>query len=123
MRKMEAPAPAPELTGCVESIAELLRRFEADVLRLPPTPPRHREERFAAALRARMIFSWFVDADFLDTEKLRRGARIETCPGNIYSSCPHRRSALRGSSLGGKKGSTPFLELTCLRALPETPQR
>lgn len=69
LKKLERPESARELTGCSESISELLRRFEADELRLPPSPPRRCEELFAAALRTRILFSCLVDADFLDTEQ------------------------------------------------------
>jgi CRISPR-associated helicase Cas3/CRISPR-associated endonuclease Cas3-HD len=67
--KMADAAHAQELTGCTELVATLLRRFETDGLRLPPAPARHEETTFAAALRARMLFSCLVDADFLDTER------------------------------------------------------
>jgi CRISPR-associated endonuclease/helicase Cas3 len=68
LRKMDTPRLAQELTGCTESVQELLRRFEADGLRLPPTPSRPAKDKFANALRTRMLFSCLVDADFLDTE-------------------------------------------------------
>ncbi len=58
-----------DLTGCVESIPELLaRQREADRIQLPDLPPRAITDRFAEALRTRMLFSCLVDADFLDTE-------------------------------------------------------
>jgi CRISPR-associated endonuclease/helicase Cas3 len=67
MRKIvDAPL---ELTGCTESIPELMRRFEADGLSLPHLLSCKSDELFASALRARMVFSCLVDADFLDTEK------------------------------------------------------
>ena len=66
--KMNDPQMARELTGCSESVDELLRRFEADGLRLPSAAPRPGNDCFASALRARMLFSCLVDADFLDTE-------------------------------------------------------
>jgi CRISPR-associated helicase Cas3/CRISPR-associated endonuclease Cas3-HD len=56
-------------TGCPEPIAELLARFAADGLVLPPAPPAPGKDHFASALRARFLFSCLVDADFLDTER------------------------------------------------------
>jgi len=67
--KMDDPQLARELTGCSESVDELLQRFEADGLRLSSPPPKLGKDCFANALRARMLFSCLVDADFLDTEK------------------------------------------------------
>lgn len=61
-----------ELTGhCPESIEELLSRLKHDGLQEPAYSPRAitKEQRFAEALRTRMLFSCLVDADFLDTEK------------------------------------------------------
>ena len=61
-----------ELTGhCPESIEELLVRFQQDGLQEPAYSPRAitEEQKFAEALRTRMLFSCLVDADFLDTEK------------------------------------------------------
>lgn len=61
-----------ELTGqCPEDVAALLSRFNQDGLTLPPFSPRaiDQEQRFAEALRTRMLFSCLVDADFLDTEE------------------------------------------------------
>lgn len=58
-----------EWTGCVESILELLdRQREIDGIQLPSLPRRAVNDRFAEALRTRMLFSCLVDADFLDTE-------------------------------------------------------
>ncbi len=57
-----------ELTGCTESLAELLRRFEADGFHLPALAPHRIDDRFAEALRTRLLFSCLVDADFRDTE-------------------------------------------------------
>ncbi|MCC6354443.1 MAG: CRISPR-associated helicase Cas3' [Verrucomicrobiae bacterium] len=58
-----------ELTGqCPESTDELLDRFNQDGLALPVFSPKAISDKFAEALRARMIFSCLVDADFLDTE-------------------------------------------------------
>ena len=59
-----------ELTGqCRESADDLLARFKEDGLTLPALPPRAIEDKFAEALRARMVFGCLVDADFLDTEQ------------------------------------------------------
>jgi len=58
-----------EWTGCVESTLELLnRQRESDGIQLPSLPRRALNDRFAEALRTRMLFSCLVDADFLDTE-------------------------------------------------------
>jgi CRISPR-associated helicase Cas3/CRISPR-associated endonuclease Cas3-HD len=58
-----------EWTGCVESVSELLdRQRESDGIQLPGLPRRGVNDRFAEALRTRMLFSCLVDADFLDTE-------------------------------------------------------
>jgi CRISPR-associated endonuclease/helicase Cas3 len=69
LRKMDIPSSAREHTGCEESVAELLSRLEAAGLRVPSALPHPGKNHFANALRARMIFSCLVDADFLDTEK------------------------------------------------------
>ena len=59
-----------ELTGnCREDLQELLARFAKDGLQLPPFDPTRIEDKFAEALRARMLFSCLVDADRLDTER------------------------------------------------------
>ncbi|HOY59142.1 MAG TPA: CRISPR-associated helicase Cas3' [Verrucomicrobiota bacterium] len=59
-----------EHTGCAESIAELLKRFqEEDGLHLRGELPAPGKDHFANALRARFLFSCLVDADFLDTER------------------------------------------------------
>jgi len=58
-----------ETTGCAETIADLLARFAADGLELPPAPAKPGADSFANALRTRMLFSCLVDADFLDTEQ------------------------------------------------------
>ncbi len=69
LRKMDDPNAAREHTGCSESVGQLLKRFEADGLCLPPPPTRPGTDHFANALRTRMLFSCLVDADFLDTER------------------------------------------------------
>ncbi len=71
-----------ELTGqCSESTEDLVARFKQDGLPLPPFSPRPIKDKFAGALRARMIFSCLVDADFLDTEAhfnpSQAGQRVE----------------------------------------------
>ena len=58
-----------EHTGCLESIPDLLGRLEKDGLSFPPSPSALGKDHFANALRARMLFSCLVDADFLDTEQ------------------------------------------------------
>ncbi|MHB1953247.1 MAG: CRISPR-associated helicase Cas3' [Sulfobacillus sp.] len=61
-----------ELTGqCLESLTELLTRFGNDGLKLPTFSPRQitDTETFSESIRARMLFSCLVDADFLDTEE------------------------------------------------------
>jgi CRISPR-associated endonuclease/helicase Cas3 len=59
-----------ELTGqCLESLDELLDRFSLDKLQIPSLPVHSIVDRFAEALRTRMLFSCLVDADFLDTER------------------------------------------------------
>jgi CRISPR-associated endonuclease/helicase Cas3 len=68
LRKIADQTLTRELTGCSESVSELLHRFEVDGLQLPSAPCRYAEDNFAAALRTRMLFSCLVDADFLDTE-------------------------------------------------------
>ncbi len=67
--KIADPQLGREHTGCSESVEELLQRFEADGLRLPLAPHQPGKDPFANALRARMLFSCLVDADFLDTER------------------------------------------------------
>lgn len=67
--KMADVSSVQSLTGCSELVRELLQRLERDGLSLPEAPARHPETAFAAALRARMVFSCLVDADFLDTER------------------------------------------------------
>lgn len=69
VKRRADPKAWQEWTGCVESIAELLdRQRESDSIQLPSLPRRAGNDRFAEALRTRMLFSCLVDADFLDTE-------------------------------------------------------
>jgi len=68
--KFNSPETRPELTGqCPESLADLLDRLANDKLKIPSFLPVPIADRFAEALRARMVFSCLVDADFLDTEQ------------------------------------------------------
>lgn len=68
--KFASPETRSELTGqCPEDLEELLARFANDNLQLPPFSPRPIEDRFAEALRTRMLLSCLVDADRLDTEQ------------------------------------------------------
>ena len=69
VKRRADPKAWQEWTGCGESIPELLdRQRESDGLQLPSLPRRALNDRFAEALRTRMLFSCLVDADFLDTE-------------------------------------------------------
>ncbi len=68
VERLKADQDRRELTGCTESLSELLQRFEADGLSLPAVAPRRIDDRFAEALRTRLLFSCLVDADFRDTE-------------------------------------------------------
>ncbi len=64
------PETRSELTGqCAEALEELLARLRNDKLPLPSLSQRPILDRFAEALRTRMLFSCLVDADFLDTEQ------------------------------------------------------
>lgn len=70
VEKFASPETRAELTGqCPESLEELLDRFAGDALQLPSFAPRPIKDKFAEALRTRMLFSCLVDADFLDTEQ------------------------------------------------------
>jgi len=68
VERLKADQNRRELTGCTESLAELLGRFKADGLHLPALASRQIDYRFAEALRTRLLFSCLVDADFRDTE-------------------------------------------------------
>jgi CRISPR-associated endonuclease/helicase Cas3 len=69
LQKMGHASLARELTGCSESLAELMNRLVRDGVQLSIAPTCSMVDWFAAALRARMLFSCLVDADFLDTEQ------------------------------------------------------
>jgi CRISPR-associated endonuclease/helicase Cas3 len=70
VEKFALPETRSELTGqCPESLEELLDRFAKDKLQIPPFSPSPIVDRFAEALRTRILFSCLVDADFLDTEQ------------------------------------------------------
>jgi CRISPR-associated endonuclease/helicase Cas3 len=68
VERLKADRDREDLTGCAESLAELLSRFEADGFHLPIVAQRRIDDRFAEALRTRLLFSCLVDADFGDTE-------------------------------------------------------
>lgn len=73
-----------ELTGqCQEDLDELLHRLTTDGIQLPPFSPRPITDKFAESLRARMLFSCLVDADFLDTEQHfdKAMSALRTTPG------------------------------------------
>ena len=67
--RMRSDSDRESFSKCPEPVSELLRRFDADGLRLPALLARRPAEPFAEALRTRLIFSGLVDADFLDTEQ------------------------------------------------------
>ena len=66
--RMRSDAERESFCTCPESVQELRSRMEAEDLGLPAVPARQNDTNFAEALRARMVFSCLVDADFLDTE-------------------------------------------------------
>ncbi len=67
--RMRSDSERASFSKCPESIPDLLKRFEADGLRLPDMPSRTPLDTFAEALRSRFVFSCLTDADFLDTEQ------------------------------------------------------
>jgi CRISPR-associated endonuclease/helicase Cas3 len=115
-----------ELTGqCPESLAELAARFESDGLKLPAFCP-HPIDKFAESLRARMIFSSLVDADFLDTEKHfdpQKGAQRMSVPGLE----PERALEILRNHLATKPADGPVNALRrrllndCLKAAEKCP--
>jgi CRISPR-associated helicase Cas3/CRISPR-associated endonuclease Cas3-HD len=70
-KKLASPAGASQVNGFPETLAQLLERFAAEKLALPPAIPRENPtgREFATAMRIRFLFSCLVDADFLDTEE------------------------------------------------------
>lgn len=70
VEKFASPETRAELTGqCPESLEELLARLAMDGISLPAFAAHPIKDKFAEALRTRMLFSCLVDADFLDTEQ------------------------------------------------------
>ena len=115
-----------ELTGqCPEDLEELLTRFENDNLQLPPFSPSPIEDRFAEALRTRMLFSCLVDADFLDTEQhfnfTQSGLRT------VPDLQPERALGILKKHLASKSSAGPVNALRkqlfddCLEAAAKTP--
>ena len=128
LRKMAMPESSRELTRCAESVAKLFGRFEHDGLRLSTTPPRQREEAFAAALRVRMLFSCLVDADFLDTEQhfdpvaAKQRAVPELEPGKALDLLIRHLDRLQSQSLDGSvKRIRQHLLTDCLSAAEKSP--
>ena len=66
--RMRSDAERESFCKCAEPVSELLRRVAADDLCLPDIPARTTGGAFSEALRARLLFSCLVDADFRDTE-------------------------------------------------------
>lgn len=70
-QKLASAPDAAKVNGFSETLADLLERFAADKLTLPPAISRENPagREFATAMRVRFLFSCLVDADFLDTEE------------------------------------------------------
>ncbi len=77
VRKMQQADFRVEFSGCAEAVEELLARMQLEAP-TPPAPPLRPagENRFEEAMRARMIFSCLVDADFQDTEAHFRPGQV-----------------------------------------------
>jgi len=123
--KMRETAQAQELTGCAESLKTLIDRLAADAVLLPATPARHQEEKFVAAMRARMLFSCLVDADFLDTENhFDPNAAAQRTVPPLEPECAFD---LLHAALASKSADGPVNQLRrrlladCLKAAEEAP--
>jgi CRISPR-associated endonuclease/helicase Cas3 len=126
VQKFADPIHRLELTGqCPENTADLLARFTEDGLKLPPSPLRPIHDKFAETLRARMIFSCLVDADFLDTgthfDASQTGQRV------VPELQPECASKILRQCLASKSGSGPVNAIRrqllndCLSAALERP--
>jgi CRISPR-associated helicase Cas3/CRISPR-associated endonuclease Cas3-HD len=112
---------------CPESVEDLLARFIADGLKLPPFSPRaiQKEHYFEEALRTRMLFSCLVDADFLDTEAHFNGDLTEL--RSVPDLQPEQAETILLNYLNSKRGDGPVNTLRrqllkdCLAAAARSP--